>query len=467
MNKQNLEKKTKKKLLRGLDNRHVQLIAIGGAIGTGLFMGSGKTISVAGPSVILVYAIIGCAVYCVMRAMGELLLSNTHYRSFIDFSADLLGPGFGFFIGWTYWLCWIVTGSAEIIAIVSYTHFWWPELNAWIPVLLSILSFLIFNLVAVKLFGELEFWFSFIKIIAILALIVVGFYMIFTGFTSPNGTVTSLGNIWNGGNIFPRGITGFFAGFQIVIFAFVGIELAGTAAAEVKEPQKALPQAINSIPIRIIFFYIFSLIVIMSVTPWNQISPEKSPFVTMYSLVGIPIAAGLMNFVILTAAASSANSGIFSTSRMIYGLAAQKGAPKFLGKLSSKHVPANALLFSCLCILLTYAAVSISPTLISAFTIVTTIASILFIFVWSIILISYIVYRYKRPLQHAVSTYKMPGGVFMCCILLLFFAFIIFLLSLEEDTAIALKYTPLWFVFLGIVYFLFGRKSWQTQKIEK
>lgn len=467
MNKQNLEKKTKKKLQRGLDNRHVQLIAIGGAIGTGLFMGSGKTISVAGPSIILIYAIIGCAIYCVMRAMGELLLSNTQYRSFIDFSADLLGPGFGFFIGWTYWLCWIVTGSAEIIAIVSYTHFWWPELNAWIPVLISIIAFLILNLVAVKLFGELEFWFSFIKIIAILALIIVGFYMIFTGFTSPNGTVASLGHVWNGGNIFPRGITGFFAGFQIVIFAFVGIELAGTAAAEVKEPQKALPKAINSIPIRIIFFYIFSLIVIMSVTPWNQISPEKSPFVTMYSLVGIPIAAGLMNFVVLTAAASSANSGIFSTSRMIYGLATQKGAPKFLGKLSSKHVPANALLFSCLCILLTYAAVSVSPTLISAFTTVTTIAAILFIFVWSVILISYIVYRRKRPLQHAVSTYKMPGGIFMCCILLLFFAFIIFLLSLEADTAVALKYTPIWFVFLGIVYFLFGRKNWRTQRLEK
>ncbi|MGF7157331.1 amino acid permease [Bartonella heixiaziensis] len=465
--KKNLEKKPKKKLQRGLDNRHIQLIALGGAIGTGLFMGSGKTISVAGPSILLVYAIIGCAIYFVMRAMGELLLSNTQYRSFIDFSTDLLGPSVGFFIGWTYWLCWIVTGTAEIIAIVSYTHFWWPELNSWIPVLIGLLSFLIFNLVAVKLFGELEFWFGLIKILAILVLIIVGFYMIFTGFISPNGTVASLGNIWNGGNIFPRGITGFFAGFQIVIFAFVGIELAGTTAAEVKEPQEVLPKAVNSIPIRIIFFYIFSLIVIMSVTPWNQIIPEKSPFVTMYALIGIPTAAGLMNFVVLTAAASSANSGIFSTSRMIYGLAMQKGAPKFLGKLSSNRVPANALFFSCLCILLGYAVLSLSPTVIGAFTIVTTIAAILFIFVWSIILISYIVYRRSRPLQHAVSPYKMPGGIFMCWTLLIFFAFIIYLLSLEEDTAIALKYTPVWFIFLGIVYFIFGKKSLQTQKPEK
>ncbi|WP_455480341.1 amino acid permease [Bartonella sp. B12(2025)] len=467
MNEQNFKKSPKKKLQRGLDNRHVQLIALGGAIGTGLFMGSGKTISVAGPSILLVYAIIGSALYFVMRAMGELLLSNTQYRSFIDFSTDLLGPSVGFFIGWTYWLCWVVTGTAEVIAIVSYTHFWWPELNSWIPVLISLASFLILNLVAVKLFGELEFWFGLIKIVAILVLIIVGFYMIFTGFSSPNGTIASLSNVWNGGNIFPRGITGFFAGFQIVIFAFVGIELAGTAAAEVKEPQQALPKAVNSIPIRIVFFYIFSLIVIMSVTPWNQIIPEKSPFVTMYALVGIPTAAGLMNFVVLTAAASSANSGIFSTSRMIYGLATQKGAPKFLGKLSSNRVPANALLFSCLCILLGYAVLSLSPTIIGAFTIVTTIAAILFIFVWSVILISYIVYRRNYPLQHAVSTYKMPGGVFMCWILLIFFAFIIYLLSLEADTAVALEYTPTWFVFLGIVYFLFGKKNLQKQKTEK
>ncbi|MET3589493.1 D-serine/D-alanine/glycine transporter [Bartonella silvatica] len=469
MNKQNSKKspKKKKKLQRGLDNRHVQLIALGGAIGTGLFMGSGKTISVAGPSILLVYAIIGCSLYFVMRSMGELLLSNTQYRSFIDFSTDLLGPSVGFFVGWTYWLCWIVTGTAEIIAIVNYTQFWWPELNTWIPALVGLMFFLILNLVAVKLFGELEFWFGLVKIVAILTLIAMGGYMIITGFISPNGTVASLTHVWNNGNLFPQGAEGFFAGFQIVIFAFVGIELAGTAAAEVKEPQVTLPKAVNSIPVRIVFFYIFSLIVIMSVTPWDQISPEKSPFVKMYALVGIPIAAGLMNFVVLTAAASAANSGIFSTSRMVYGLATQKGAPKFLGKLSSNHVPANALLLSCLCILLGYAILpSPQNNVIGAFTIVTTIASILFIFIWSIILISYIVYRHKRPLQHAVSSYKMPGGVLMCWAILIFFAFIIYLLSRQPDTAIALKYTPAWFVFLAIMYILFGRKNFQTQKSE-
>ncbi|WP_455481588.1 amino acid permease [Bartonella sp. B35(2025)] len=462
--KQNIDGNYNKKLRRELTTRHVQLIAISGAIGTGLFMGSGKTISVAGPSIILVYAIISIFLYFVMRAMGELLLSNLEYRSFIDFSTDLLGSGAGFFIGWSYWLCWIVAGIADIIAIISYTHLWWPTLDPWIIVLSCITFFLIFNLLAVKLFGELEFWFGLIKIITIVALIIVGFFMIFAGYTSPNGTVASLNHVWNDGNIFPKGITGFFTGFQIAIFAFVGLELAGTAAAEVKDPEKVLPKAINSIPIRIVLFYIFSLIVIMSVTPWDQVVPEKSPFVTMFLLAGIPIAAGLVNFVVLTSAASSANSGIFSTSRMVYGLATQRGAPQLFGKLSNNHVPANALFFSCICILLGYIIASLSPTIVGAFTVVTTMSAILSIFVWSIILISYIVYRRTRPIQHATSTYKMPGGVIMCCAILVFFAFIIFLLTLDADTFIALKYAPLWFIFLGITYFISKKNIMRSKK---
>ncbi|WP_019222460.1 amino acid permease [Bartonella rattaustraliani] len=457
--RQNSENSSQKKLQRGLDNRHIQLITIGGAIGTGLFMGAGKTISVAGPSILLVYTIIGCALYLVMRAMGELLLSNTQYRSLVDFSTDFLGPGIAFFIGWNYWLSWVVTGAADIIAIIGYMHFWWPELNSWAIVFACVIFFLTFNLLTVKLFGELEFWFGLIKIIAILALIVVGVYMIATGFTSPNGTVASFGHVWNGGDIFPQGIAGFFAGFQIAIFSFIGIEIAGTAAAEVKEPKKVLPKAINSIPIRIVLFYIFSLVVIMSVTPWNQIIPDKSPFVTMFWLAGIPIAAGLVNFVVLTSAASSANSGIFSTSRMIYGLATQKGAPKRLGKLSKHRVPANALLFSCICILLGYTVASRSETIMSAFTIVSSISVIALLFVWSVILISYMVYRRKSPALHAESIYKMPGGVIMCWIVLTFFAFILYLLTLEPDTLIAFKCGIVWFIFLGITYFFFVRKK--------
>ena len=447
-------------LERGLDNRHIQLIAIGGAIGTGLFLGSGKTIYAAGPSIIFVYMIIGFMLFFVMRAMGELLLSDLRYKSFIDFSSDLLGPWAGYFTGWTYWLCWVVIGVADVIAIAGYAQFWFPSLNPWIPVLTCVFLFLSLNLVAVKLFGELEFWFALIKIIAIVALIAVGFVMIFNGFVSPSGVRASLGNIWNGGNMFPKGIMGFFAGFQIAVFAFVGIELVGTTAAETRNPLKTLPKAINSIPIRIICFYVLALIVIMAVTPWHLIAPDRSPFVEMFILVGVGPAASLVNFVVLTSAASSANSGVFSTSRMMFGLAERKAAPRLFKILSHRSVPANGLVFSCICILLAYTLLSKIPSIMGAFTIVSTISAILFIFVWGIILLSYIRYRKQRDQLHQKSTYKMPGGVMMCYVLLAFFAFVLTLLSLEEDTRQALIYTPIWFVILSVGY-VFVKKNWE------
>lgn len=446
-------------LKRGLDNRHIQLMAIGGAIGTGLFMGSGKTISLAGPSIVITYSVIGFMLFFVMRAMGELLLSNTQYKSFIDFASDLLGSWAGCFVGWTYWLCWIVTAVADVIGIASYVHFWFPDINSWLPVLSAIFLFLALNLAAVKLFGELEFWFALIKIVAIIGLIALGLYMIATGFVSPTGTKASFATFWNHGDLFPKGIMGFFAGFQIAVFAFVGIELAGTTAAEVKNPEKNLPKAINSIPMRIIFFYVISLIIIMSVSPWDQIVPEQSPFVTMFVLAGIPIAASLVNFVVLTSAASAANSGVFSTSRMLYGLADKKVIPSCFAKLSANSVPANALVFSCLCVLMAYGVLSLMPTIMAAFTVITTIAAILFIFVWSIILISYIVYRRKMPEMHQQSQFKMPGGTIMCYIVLAFFAFILILLTLEKDTLTALLYTPLWFLLLGMGYHLSAKKK--------
>lgn len=236
-------------LRRNLTNRHLQLIAIGGAIGTGLFMGSGKTISLAGPSILLIYVIIGVMIFFVMRALGELLLSNLNYKSFIDFSTDLIGPWAGFFVGWTYWLCWITVGIADLSAIVNYMQFFnggqpfTPGVNALICVG-SIIFVTGLNLVTVKLFGELEFWFSMIKITAIVVLIIMGLWMVLTGFTSPAGTVAKFSNLWSYGGFFPKGLEGFLAGFQIAIFAFVGVELVGTTAAETADPERNLPKAV-------------------------------------------------------------------------------------------------------------------------------------------------------------------------------------------------------------------------------
>ena len=449
-------------LQRSLSNRHIQLIAIGGAIGTGLFMGSGKTISLAGPSIIFVYMIIGFMLFFVMRAMGELLLSNLNYKSFIDFSADLLGPWAGYFTGWTYWFCWIITGIADVIAISAYSQFWFPDLPQWAPAIACVGLLLSLNLITVKMFGEIEFWFAMIKIIAIVALVGTGLYMVMAGFQSPAGRTADLANLWNDQGMFPHGLMGFFAGFQIAVFAFVGIELVGTTAAEAKNPERNLPRAINSIPIRIIVFYVLALITIMAVTPWRDVVPGKSPFVELFVFAGLPAAASIINFVVLTSAASSANSGVFSTSRMLFGLAQQGDAPKRFEQLSKRSVPASGLLFSCTCLLAGALLMYVIPDLVEAFTLVTTVSAILFMFVWSLILLSYLNYRKQRAALHQASKYKMPGGRLMCWVCLAFFAFILVLLSLEHDTRQALIVTPLWFVLLTVTY-QFVRRNRQAQ----
>lgn len=451
-------------LQRSLSNRHLQLIAIGGAIGTGLFMGSGKTISLAGPSILVIYMIIGFMVFLVMRALGELLLSNLQYKSFIDFATDLIGPWAGYFVGWTYWLCWITIGIADLSAIIYYLQFF----NNGLPftpgegVLISIASIVFImglNLATVKLFGEMEFWFALIKIIAIIVLIAVGLWMIFTGFSSDAGTVASFAHIWDHGGLFPTGTMGFLAGFQIAIFAFVGVELVGTTAAETKDPERNLPKAVNSIPIRIIIFYVLALIIVMSVTPWDQINPNVSPFVNLFSQAGIAAAAIIMNLVVLSSVMSSMNSGVFSTSRMLFGLSREEQAPKAFGRLNSRAVPANALYFSAICLLLGAALQYFVPNTVEAFTLATTLSTILFICVWLIIIWSYMIYYRTRPELHAKSIFKLPGGLVTCWIVIIFFVGMIGVLSLEDDTRRALMVSPVWFILLIIGYLGFYKQK--------
>ncbi|WP_104181388.1 amino acid permease [Arthrobacter sp. B0490] len=454
-------------LSRSLSNRHIQLLAIGGAIGTGLFMGSGKTISLAGPSVIFVYMIIGFMLFFVMRAMGEILLSNLEYKSFSDFAGDLLGPWAGFFTGWSYWFFWVVTGVADIVAIAGYVDILAPGTPLWIPALATPVVLVLLNLPTVKAFGEAEFWFAIIKVVAILALIVTGIVMIATRFQSPGGQVADLANIWNDGGMFPHGLFGFILGFQIAIFAFAGIELVGTAAAETKDPEKTLPRAVNSIPIRVLLFYVGALTVIMAVNPWRTIDAANSPFIGMFTLAGLGVAAVVVNLVVLTSAASSANSGIYSTSRMVFGLAQDGNAPESFGRLSSRKVPQNALLFSCIFLLAGLILLYSGDSVIGAFTIVTSVASVLTMFVWSMILISYLAFRRRRPELHERSTFKMPGSSFMPYVVLAFFLFMLVALAQAEDTRLALFVAPLWFILLGGAWFLNSRTPLQQARIEE
>jgi D-serine/D-alanine/glycine transporter len=383
-----------------------------------------------------------------MRAMGEMLLSNLNFKTFADFAGAYLGPRAAFFLGWSYWLSWSVAVIGDAVVVGGFFQYWFPHVPAWIPAVGMLATLFALNILTVRLFGEVEFWFAIIKIIAVLTLIGVSVVMVAISFVSP----ASLTHLVDKQAAFPNGLFGFFAGFQMAIFSFAGTELIGTAAAETRSPEKTLPKAINSIPLRIILFYVLALTCIIAVTSWHQVSPVKSPVVELFLVAGFPAAAGLANFVVLTSAASSANSGVFSSSRMLFGLANQDNAPRLFRRLSANSVPLLSLTFTTLLMLIGVLVLFIVPEVMNAFTIVSTVSAILVIFTWSTILASYIAYRKKCPELHAKSAYKMPGGVPMAWCSLAFLGFVLCLLALRPDARIALMVMPGWFVWLGIAY---------------
>ncbi|MBZ6489828.1 MULTISPECIES: amino acid permease [Bacillus] len=446
MTKDNINQQT---LQRGLKNRHIQLIAIGGAIGTGLFLGSGKSIHFAGPSILFAYMITGIICFLIMRSLGELLLSNLNYHSFVDFVQDYLGDMAAFITGWTYWFCWISIAMADLTAVGLYTQYWLPGVPQWVPGLIALIILLIMNLATVKLFGELEFWFALIKVIAILALIVIGLVMIFKGFSTSSG-VSSFTNLWSHGGLFPNGMHGFILSFQMVVFAFVGIELVGLTAGETENPEKVIPKAINNIPVRVLLFYIGALLVIMSIYPWDVINPSESPFVQVFVAVGIVGAASIINFVVLTSAASACNSAVFSTSRMVYSLAKDHNAPESMAKLTQRKVPRNALFFSAIVILIGVTLNYIMPE--GVFTLITSISTVCFIYIWGITVICHMKYRKTRAELAKTNKFKLPLYPFTNYLILAFLAFVLVVLALAQDTRVSLFVTPVWFILLIVIY---------------
>lgn len=426
------------------------MIAIGGAIGVGLFLGSARAIQTAGPGLLLAYVVGGLAIFCIMRALGELLLYRPVAGSFATYAEEFVGDWAGFFTGWSYWFMWVVTGMAEITAVAIYVNYWFPEVPHWIPALITLGILYAANLVAVGVFGEFEFWFAIIKVVTIIALIAIGLVIILFGF-GELGQTASVSNLWAHGGFFPQGMSGVVLSLQIVAFAFLGVELVGVTAGEAENPQKVLPSAINAVVWRILIFYIGALVVIMALVPWNQLDPKQSPFVMVFDRIGIPAAGGIINFVVITAAASSCNSGIFSTGRMLYTLAQGGQAPRFLGKVNAGHVPAVGVTVSAAVMLIGVMLNYVVPERV--FVWVTSVATVGALWTWGMILISHMGYRKAVAKGRAPpSSFRMPGSPVTNWLALAFIVLVTCILAIDPNTRVALYVGPVWFAILAIGY---------------
>jgi AAT family amino acid transporter/D-serine/D-alanine/glycine transporter len=437
-------------LSRNLSNRHIQLIAIGGTIGVGLFLGSAKAIHDAGPGLLLAYALGGLAIFFIMRALGELLTYRPVAGSFATYAEEFCGPFAGFVTGWSYWFMWVVMAMAELTAIGIYVRYWFPHVPQWLPALVALAILYGANLLAVRVFGELEFWFALIKVVTIVSLIVAGLVVVLFH-AGAFGATASFANLWTHGGFLPFGPMRVLLTLQIVMFAYSGVELIGVTAGEAHEPQEVLPRATNGIILRILIFYLGALLVIMSVVPWNELSPSVSPFVFVFDKLGVPAAASIITVVVITAASSSCNSGLFSTGRMLWTLAQRAQAPRRFAALNARHVPAAGIHVSAAFMLLTVVLNYLVPK--AVFTWVTSITLIGTLWTWGIIMVSHL--NYRRAVQAgrvAAAPFRMPGAPLANWVVLAFLAAVTVLLWPDPDTRVALYVAPVWFALLGVGY---------------
>jgi AAT family amino acid transporter/D-serine/D-alanine/glycine transporter len=439
-------------LSRNLRDRHIQLIALGGTIGVGLFLGSARAIHNAGPGLILAYAVGGIVIFLMMRALGELLTYRPVAGAFAVYADEFCGHFAGFATGWSYWFMWVTTVMAEITAIGVYFRYWFPGVPQWLPALVALVALYGANQLAVRVFGELEFWFALIKVLTIVALILGGLFVIFFH-VGDVGTTASFSNLWSHGGFLPFGILGVLLTLQMVTFAYQGVELIGVTAGEAANPQVVLPKATNGITFRILIFYIGALLVIMSLVPWTELSPDTSPFVFVFDKMGIPAAASIINIVVITAASSSCNSGIYSTGRMLYSLAQRGQAPGVLARLSSKHVPAMGINIS--------AAVMLAGVVLNyeipekAFVRITSISVIGTLWTWGIIMIAHRNYRRAVAAGRVqASSFRMPGAPLTNWLVVAFLGGVTVILALDPETRVALYVGAVWFAILGISYYL-------------
>ena len=442
---------------RGLTSRTVQMIAIGGAIGTGLFYGSGAAIEQAGPALILAYLVAGLAIFVIMRALGELLIYRPIAGSFSDYATEFLGKYMGFAVGWTYWLVWATTCMAEITVAGAYVKFWAPGIPVWVTSAVVLGLLFVANLVSVKLFGEAEFWFSIVKVTTILAMILIGIVVLLPlGFGPAEGP--SVSNLWADGGVFPTGFNNALLSLQIVTFAYIGVELVGITASEARNPKVTLRKAINSLPIRIGLFYVGSLVIIMSVQSWRAYHAGQSPFVSVFEYIGIPAAAGIVNFVLLTAALSSCNSGIYSTGRMLRTLSLKRDAPQRLATVNRRSVPFDGIVFSVAVIAIGIVVNVVAPN--SAFIYMASVAAIGIIFVWGSLLICHLRYRARVAAGRLPGVdYRLPFAPVSNYLALAFLALVIGLLFFTKDGRTSLIAGGFWFSLMSVGYLILaGRR---------
>ena len=442
---------TENGMVRGLQNRHVQLIAIAGTIGTGLFLGAGRSLSLTGPSIILVYMLTGAFMYLMMRAIGEMLYMDPDQHTFINFITKYLGKGWGYFSGWSYWVSLVFLGMAEITAVSNYVQLWFPNWPAWQIQIIFLALLSCVNLIAVKVFGEVEFWFGMIKIVTILALIVTGIFMVTTNFETPAGHA-SLTNITSGFQMFPNGWVKFVMAFQMVFFAYQAIEFVGITTSETANPRQVLPKAIKEIPIRIVIFYVGALLAIMAIFPWQQLPVNKSPFVTVFQMVGIKWAAGLINFVVLTAAASSLNSTLYSTGRHLYQIAKETPNSKVMNRLklnslSRMGIPSRAIIVSAIVVAVS-AFINILPGVSDAFALITASSSGVYIAIYILTMLAHL--KYRKSKEFMPDGFVMPAYKVLNPLTIVFFLFVFVCLFLQESTYIGAIGATIWIILFGI-----------------
>ena len=474
-----------KNLRKTLKNRHIQLISLGGAIGTGLFYGSGESISLAGPAIIIAYLIGGLAIFMIVRAMSEMSVEDPKSGAFSYYATRYWSKRAGFVSGWNYWMNYVLVSMVELSVVGTFVNFWFPAIPAWVSAAFFLVVITAANLMGVSKFGEFEFWFAIIKIAAIVAMIIGGLAVVVMALPTANGLRASFANWFTvGGGFLPNGLmrhgangqwTGLLMSLAVVMFSFGGTELIGITAGEASDPRRTIPKATNAIIWRILVFYILTLGVIMAVVPWNAIGKPNaqgmvvSPFVQIFDSVGVHAAAGILNFVCLTAVMSVYNSALYSNSRMLFSLARQGNAPKYLGRLSKGGVPYAGVLTSACIIALAVVVVFLWPQF--AFNYLMSIATISAIINWSMIMVTEMLFRRavargEGPGDLAGKTgeralnalhFKLPFARVTPWAVLAFLAMIVVLMYFSPSYRVAVIAGPIWLAILLVAYQLTHR----------